>query len=588
MIFKMSFRNVVRMPKRTALLASIIAIVAAVISACALIYTSAQRALTDLYENYVFVASVIPNENITSSGDSEVSTKLTAANLEKVLDSNDYSAYNVSVANSYMYLPNELAVHGYPSGVAEEYPDVWKDSSGCGVTVTNNLLLEREFFGGKFRIVEGRDMSPSAYAGDAPEIVVPKWLADSFSLSVGDNVVASNLNGAMVFYRFIGFTVVGIYDAEDPDDVPKSSMSAYIPLQVWKSSAEVSAQTKKTGIVSLIRADFVVDGREGFDRFVKNAEKNGFDFSAANIIFNNSSYDRLNAELSNVSAVAVIVMTVVLTAGGGIFLFFCVYFRLARGVEANILRALGMKKTGVALMFALEIIVTLAVFAPLGAVVGNFGARGIVSYVDGTVIEEANALASIKQAAAENSSISSLILPLEREVSVSIGGDGIIASVPEFNPAYTDANADEYVVCAEEKWYRTHGTTYKNDYDNEWDEITIVGVSDLSFFGADEQLLYDAIAGKEYYPVYAYVSRDSGLSPGDYVRVSRRGIGDYCNFSYGSIDYRSKTVSSFTVIGYYEDNPYFGGSDVLCSFDGILRLNPTYITAINATGVIEK
>ena len=577
------------MPKHTALLALIILLVVSVISACIVIYTSTQKALTDLRNNYIFVATVIPNENITSSGSSEISTNLTSANLEKVLDSNEYSAYNVTVANSYMYLPNELAIHGYPEGAAEEYPDVWKDTSGCEVSVTNNLFLEREFFDGSFRIVEGQDMSAAAYTGDSSEIVIPKWLADRFSLSVGDTIVASNLNGSITFYRFIRFMIVGVYDTVDTENTPKSSMKAYIPLQIWKTSAEVSAQTKKAGIISLIRADFVVDGRDGFDSFVKNAEKNGFDFSAANIILNNSAYDRLDAELSNVSVVTLIVMSVVLAVGGGIFVFFCIYFRSSRKGEANILHSLGMKKTSIAFMFALEIIISFAVFAPLGTVIGTVSAETIIEYVDSTSLKEANALAAIRQAAAEGSSTSSMILPLEREISVKIGGKGVIYDAPKFDPSYKNYPADGYVICAEEAWHKTNGATYKNDYDNAWDDIKIIGVSDLSFFGADEQRYFDEIAGKEYYGNYAYVSRSSGYEIGDAVRVCRREIEDYCDYDRsGKVNFNSKAVTLFTVIGYYEDGMYYGGSDVLCTFDAFLKLNSNNIRTFNATGVIKK
>lgn len=586
MWMKLSVRNIVRLPKRTAILALIVFIVIAVISACAVIYAVTEHSLSELRSNYVFVATVIPNENITNTGDSEISTKLTGKNLEKVLNNTEYSAYNVTVPNSYMYLPNEMAIHNYPNGVAEEYPFTWVDSSGCSVAVTNNLYLERKFFDGTYRIVEGTDLSAAAYIGDSMEIVIPKWISDSYRLSVGDTIVTSNMTGSITFYRYIEFKIVGIYDTNDPENTIRGSMRAYIPFQVWKTSADISLKDSTNGI-SFIRADFVVNGQDGFEKFVKSAVQNGFDFSAANIIFNNSAYDRLDTELSNVMVISMIIMLVMLAAGGGIFIFFCIYFRSSRSSEAGILHALGMKKSRIALMFLTEILLIFVVFAPLGAGFGIITAKMIAGYVDDTTLSEANAMAAIKQEGISGNSMSELILPLEREVSVRISGSSLIPDPPALNPAYTYYPPVKYVIISEETWHRTFGTTYKDDYDHEWDTINIVGVSDVSFFGADEQLYLDAIEGKENYVPVGYVSRESGLEIGDRVRISRRGHEDYLTFSFARMNFE-KRVNVFDVVGYYDDNPYYGGRDVLIPMLCFVRLHSTYLWAVNTTGVIEK
>lgn len=235
--------------------------------------------------------------------------------------------------------PEEKHVPSAGKVPLEEAVEIWKDETKCVITAVENLYLVRSFFTGECKITSGTALTKEGYTGSKAEIVLPWWFAEKYNVSVGDTIVRQYNRSVRKDYMFsvdtnpffIESRVVGIYTADaSPEEYEK--YPAYMPFAIAELdySCASGATYMSTKEFKLGRADFVLRGRNSFDGFVRNAEKNGLNFKNVDIIFNNSSYDVLSEQLENVRVIALIVLLAVAFVGLCVFIFFTAYFNNSR------------------------------------------------------------------------------------------------------------------------------------------------------------------------------------------------------------------------------------------------------------------
>ena len=378
---KLAMRNVVRIPKQTLLNLFIILLTAASVTAGFSVYASTEKALSDLSENYTFVASLVYKKAV-SSVTKRIKSIIGAEDrymglneFYQCFDGADILGYNISFADDILFIPAEEYLREFMHDGAE-HDYIFNDISDTTVASTGNLYLEREFFSGENRFVAGGDFSDAAYHGEAQEIIVSKRFADAHGLDVGDRIcyrIDTRKYNIVRTSNMLKAYVVGIYDSEEtqPNKV-------YITAEMLLRNGVISHQSfaEKNGL-AIGRADFVLRSRDAIDGFMLNAVENGLDTSSFDITFNNAGYDTIYKGLTDVRTVVVTVTAIIAAASLGILVSFIIYFRMTRTKESDVLRALGMKKASVGLMFLAELLAVAMIAVPVGIIAGK-GFSGIL------------------------------------------------------------------------------------------------------------------------------------------------------------------------------------------------------------------
>lgn len=565
-VIRMAFRNLVRFPKRTVLYGLTVFLLVFSITVSLFVYRACGLAESTLEEHYVFVASLVKR---TQGRNIPLSEIFKCTPYKKLL------AFNVTVSEGEGVFPAGSALTELPSADRDENPtDVWLEGPGCPIYGVENLGLVYPFFSGECHITQGTALTEKGYCGEADETVIPWWMAERYGLKVGDTVNRRYLRQTGEFaYIYIPTEIVGIYATSSPSPNIEN-YPAYIPLALAETDyGKILPSATDAGDIRVERADFVLKNREDFADFVAFAQAQGLDFTSANLVFNNSTYDVLCAELQNIGHIALLVFAAATLAGVGTLIFLTVYLCRAREKETAILRALGMKKTKIYALRALEFALLIAVFSSVGFLGGRFAAGAVCDFVNGTVLARASASEEIQDLNASESFV--ITMPLEKDFNMKISlspsqiADAAVAvhSLPKLSVNELGISRHPfYLFMTDSENLTATPEAMKAFETREKLRMDIVGVTDLSVFELTET--------KEFPEnfVRIYVNETSPYANEESLFLSADDFGDYVSVLLYEAGIspdggRLGQVKRYYIAGTYQENEYCSGDDILVSME---------------------
>ncbi len=570
-VIRMAFRNLVRFPRKTILYGLAVFLLTAVVVGALFVYNASHIAAETLNENYVFVASLVKR---TQGREILLSEVFKCTEYENLL------AFNVTVSEGDGVLPAGTALTVLPSADALGDPsDVWIEDFGCPVYGVENLELVYSFFSEECEISQGTALTAKGYSGEVQEIVIPWWLAERYDLKVGDTVNRRYLRQTGEFaYIYIPTMVVGIYTSSSPSPNIEN-YPAYISLALAETDyGKILPNATAPKDIGIERADFVLKNREDFSDFVAFAKNGGLDFVSATLVFNNSTYDVLKAELANIGTVALFAFAVVLFIGIGILLFLTVYLCGLRERETEILRALGMNKIKIRAMLAMEFAALISVFASAGFLVGRFSAEAVCAFVNDTVLERASSSAEIQNRS--SSTDFDVTMPLEKDFNMEISVTRAYSA--EANDGFRflqTPTADEigisrhgfYLFMTESENAEATPEELKAFETRRKIRTDIVGATDLSVF---ELTVKNELPANF---VAVYVNENSSYADEYSLFLSEDDFGAYVSLSLYEAKIspdggRLGQVQRYYIAGTYKDNAYCSGNDILVSMADYHRI----------------
>jgi len=309
--------------------------------------------------------------------------------------------------------------------------------------------------------------------------------------------------------------------------------------------------------------------RQAFESFVLRTKGNGLDFREAGLIFNNSSYDNLNGELQNITAIAILVFFTVLAVGLSVLVFFTVYLCHSRKREQELLLALGMSRYQISLMFAIEWIAIVFVSALIGCGAGYMAADGICDYVNASVLSDATLSEKIENIGSGDKSKLSTSLDQKIRLEISVGESEISLPNVMINYVHTP-NADEIGV-SKHLYYNIGGNLQNILEGKRREPISVVGITDIS--AVKTNLFHDVPV----HGICVFVSKDFDTSQTNNGVIY---LTPYDWNGYVSLSKDAHTLGNASlpekayvhIIGAYEENPYCSGSDMLVSMEDYNKL----------------
>ena len=571
-VMKMAFRNLVRFPRKTILYGLAVFLLSVAVIASLFVYHASDIAVTALDENYVFVASLVKR---TQTGEIPLSEVFKCTGYDKL------TAFNLTVSEGEGVLPGGSALTKLPSAdnPHRESKDDWIEEFCCPVYGVENLGLVYPFFAEECKITQGTALTEKGYSGEIDEIVIPWWLAERYGLKVGDTVNRRYLRQTGEFsYIYIPTTVAGIYTSSDPSPDIKN-YPAYISLALAEADyGKILPNTANPKTIGVERADFVLKSREDFADFVAFAESRGLDFTSVSLIFNNSTYDVLHAELKNIGIVTLLVLIVSAFVGMGILLFLTVYLCKLREKETTVLYALGMKKVKIHAMLAMEFSILIAVFSSLGFLVGKTSAEAVCSFVNDTVLERASASEEIQNL--HSSADFAITMPLEKDFDMEIstvrvnGGNKNIGFHSLQTPLSHEIGISRhgfYLFMTDSENAGATPDELKSFETRAKVRVDIVGATDLSVFDltVKTELPENFIA--------IYVNENSPYADESGLFLSSDDFGDYVSVSLYEAKIspdggRLGQVHLYYIAGTYRAGAYCSDNDILVSMEDYHRI----------------
>ncbi len=556
MICKFALRNLIRFPWRTLLYGFIIFFIIMAMTASCFVWNACKQAIVALDENYMFVASLVQRDN----------TGILLQEVFKCLDDENITAFNVTMSEGYGAIPSGSTITELPSaktsGSAEK---VLLEEDACELRGVENLALVYPFFSGECTIREGTGFTQKGYMGEIAEIVIPWYLAEQYELTVGDSINRRYYKEGFPGYIYIPTVIVGIY--ETSAYAPETKYyPAYIPLAVAELDYGKVCPSAKTDF-KVERADFVLSARGDFSRFVTYANDNGLDFKTANLVFNNSVYDVLSAELHNVHTIALLVFVLVSIVGLGVWIFFTVYLCHSRTKERILLTSLGMKKTHIRAMLALELCLIMLCAVLLGIGFGHLTAKAVCHWINDAVLARASASEVIQNI--HSASEFEITMPLETNMKIQIFTDDtyIFQNSIELHEIKV-LTENEIGVSRHEFHAMSKGGNYTAEelkiFENDnRPAVDIIGISDLSVLKTT-QTRDDLWEGA----ICLYVHEDSPFADERWLSLTETNTHDFVlnDLIRSEITNDSYYGSGrFPIAGTYQDNAYFSEYDIIVS-----------------------
>ena len=564
MVLKFAFRNLVRLPWRTALYFMIVFFIVLAITASLFVYGACLDAREALDENYIFVASLIPRKK----------DSLSLRDIGYCIDQTDILSYNVSMSENDGIIVGGEYLRKLPEKMdVENVPLALTDEVGCQLVAVENLYLVYPFFTEECTICEGTGLTEKGYMGKRAEAVIPWWFAEKYDISIGDLVTRRYYRDDYKQYIYLKTEVVGIYETSALS--PKEeNYPIYIPLSIAELDyANVVAERKTpTGELVIERADFVLKNRDSFETFVLQAKDNGLDFRNADIVFNNSIYDIHMSELDNIHMIAVLVLCTVLVVGLGVLVFFTVYLCHSRKREQTLLLALGMNRHKIYAMMAVELVTIAVVSCLVGVFAGYLAADSVCAYVNDSVL--ANVEISEKIENADRETLANIAKPLEREIKLEISIQNAKVSMPELSINYKKT-IDENEIGVSEHLYYNIGSNITAMLDgSERIPTKIVGITDMD---AVKTSAWDDITDTYEDFICVYVSKDFDMSEvlNHSIFLTPYEKDSYVSLIKESIGLGNATAAETTqviIVGTYEENNYCSGNDMLVCMEDYHQL----------------
>ncbi len=449
---------------------------------------------------------------------------------------------------------------------SSEVPKGWLDETPCSVVAVENLGLTYPFFTGECTLREGTGFTQAGYLGEKAEMLVPWWFAEEYDIQIGDTLTRQYCYPGTTEYTYYLGEVVGIYESSsrlpDYNDYP-----VYIPMSIAEIDYEVTMSGYRgTDEIRIQRADFILPSRESFEDFVLTAKENGLDFRCANLVFNNRTYDMLQAELSDIHRIALITALTILAVGLGMIIFFTVYLCNSRKEERILLSSLGMKKGKIGAMIALEIAIMLCLALGLGVFLGYGAAEAVCAYVEVTVSEKAELSQTIETAGKATTIDDGE--PMSN-ASLHISVSDVSLKGPSTEIHYLTKLKEGEVGIMSRECYQIGDKPYNSRDPVPRYPVTIIGLTDREALGIKTNTLYEV--NTEYF-VAAYVSEDFDFSgfERNLLYILSEDEGTHKSIFPGALEIIESHDASgalLVIAGIYEPNEYFSGNDILMTME---------------------
>ncbi len=567
MSFKYAFRNLIRSPWRTILYIAVAFLITLSVTASLFIYGAADRAKTETEENYMFVASLIPQRK----------DSLVLSDIKYCLGGTDVLAYNISMSSfEAVVLGGEYLFH-LPEKVNNEDASFnWRSDIACDMVAVENLGMMYPFFTGKCTIKEGTAFTTAGYMGEKAEAVIPWWLAEEYGAKIGDTIIRRYFNeSAQNLYTYYETEVVGIYETSNPDP-DKENYPVYMPLSVAEFDYGVLYGSKD--VITIHRADLLLKGRDSFEVLVMKAEESGLDFTNANLIFNNRQYDVLISELDDIHMIALIVAVVVLAVGMGMLVFFTIYLCTSRKGERVLLASLGMEKRKVLSIFVIELALMLVLSVGGGFLMGRYAADAVCSYVETSVSEKAVASDMIEQSGERDVLLDHEPMEPNFELDISVSGGSVSIKKPDIH--YITNLKDGEIGYAKGNYYEV-GSNVREIKDAEQIPVTVFGFSDFDALGI--KVTEEQETREHWISVYVSESFDrSRVDTKNFNRffIKQYGKEDYINlyatYDPGIREGTNQDGVALFIAGTYADNDYVSGNDLLVSLEDYHKIRQEF------------
>ncbi len=540
-IFKHAFLNIVRMPMRTVLCFLIAFITVSVTVVCGEIYSTVSRTKEDFKTSYPAVATVTGRSETAPNGTTQTySPDLDV--LMTLLGSDSIRAYNMSIYAG--ELAEDEIIHKLPDNslISAQPSDRLVFDDEIIVTAVNNLMLTEPFYSGDSKIAEGASFSEEELRGGCRAMVISKYAADKFGLSVGDGVVLKYRGKT----NYALYTVVGIYESE------RGMTKCYIPIEDhFRELVNFESHNANTVFANVKpdtfgRLDFLLTSADAARDFITDSLAAGFDTSKYEITVNDKPYKTVMQGLNDIETVTLFVLVSMLTVGAAVFFLVAFFYSSSRKRERTVLRALGMKNAAVSAMFILEFTVILAAALMTGYLAGVPATDAAITAIESGVLSESLSDANVQKEAVAVRDQRALTLQREIDISFSAGYSGLEGYIRQAN-AITDSD---------------HCLRYESYWDGSR-KITVTGTTKLDAAGFVNKASYEADIFKEGhrmtgYAFVCFVPENSEYKIGDSIMVTPHETAGTVSLREDGYENFRMTEVYLTVIGTYDSDKYEG------------------------------
>ncbi len=251
------------------------------------------------------------------------------------------------------------------------------DFSVIGYSSTSAMS---DFISGTYKITSGSMFSDSDTANDC---VISDELAKANSLKVGSKITFTNPKATT---QTTVFTVVGIYTDSTSSDGSQMNLFSNSANQIitnYTAANKVvtaSASSSTTKLDSQLSSSFTLKNASNLTAFKAELTKKGLN-KYYTVTSNVDSFTQSVAPLNNLINFSTIFLLIVLIIGGIILVVLNMFNIRERKYEVGVLRAIGMKKTKVALQFITELFIVTFIALSIGAAAGSAASVPVANYM---------------------------------------------------------------------------------------------------------------------------------------------------------------------------------------------------------------
>lgn len=363
-IFKNAIKNLGRNKGRNILMGILIFLMLLVVCISVVIGSASQK-ISEVYKNRFQVTANLKVDYMSLIGGSTDGLldipSPSQEDYERFSDS-DYVEDCITFGSTVVYAPEVTAI-GEDKIIADTpgmqimEPDGFSAqfySANLSLYGYSDLMLLTDFIEGNRKFISGSVFT------EINECVISSELAEQNGLSVGDTIEARTAKKATS--QTLNLTISGIYLDAIPNDTAIRNVT-----QNRRNDIMVGFETlmQLSGDKYNIDGTFILSNPNAVDAFTAELYEKGL-ADAYYISSNVADYQQVAAPAEGISNIVRVFMAVVLVLGGSILLFLSLITIRERKYEIGILRAKGMSKIKIAILFFTEnfaIILTCVIFA---------------------------------------------------------------------------------------------------------------------------------------------------------------------------------------------------------------------------------
>lgn len=442
LIFKYSFRNLVRTPLRSLLYFLTIFVSVLTVILCGKIYGSAKLARENFSENYPFVATVMVRPQLGPEGiPVSFNQYFSLDHLELISGSDQVVTANIDIPVG--FLAEDEIIKKLPSNELLESDSFATSVSNDIITVRaiNTPYLVSEFISGRWTLTSGEWFTEEQLRGGHRVMLISESIAEKYGFAVGDKII---YRPYLLGLKYAEYTVVGIFNGES------TMYSAYMPLEDYFRECDslrlnnLHMTSEMMNNFQISRIDLLLQDKNSGEKLIRYADAAGLDMAQFEIAINDKAFKTIDDGLSSICRIAVTVLVSVCLTAVAILALLSAFYHLAKQKEKNVLCALGMPRGKVTMVIVCEVLTLIILATVAGGIVGSVGADFMISYVDG------NILSNYQQEAQEGESFAETLLSTPIQLTLR-QSEAQTASIP-YLPLGRN-NPDGHALCRREMLY---------------------------------------------------------------------------------------------------------------------------------------